>query len=55
MEKAIQEFWSVFWDLGFFRRDFRGFVEDVGDDVCRIFGGVLICVSYSFRFGLGGF
>ena len=34
------------WDC--FRFDFGGCLEDFGGDVCRMFGGVLICCSYSF-------
>ena len=40
------------WDL--FRLDFRGCLDDFGDDFCKICGWVLICFSYSVGGCLGG-
>ena len=43
-------FGQIFWIWDVFRLEFRGLLEDLWGDVCRICGGVLIPFSY----GVGG-
>ena len=53
--KKSRNFGQMFGIRDCFRLDFRGFVGDLGGDIWRSVGGVLIYVQYSVGGFLGGF